>query len=69
MRIRFIVLISILLPILFLFGLESYLVGHDTHTKYLSQLKETLLQNSGEASRNPSKIADLITNIDAKKHK
>ena len=64
MRIRIILLISILLPILFLFGLESYLVRHDTHTKYLSQLKETLLQNSGEASRNPSKIANLITNID-----
>ena len=42
MRIRFIVLISLLLPLFFLFGLDTYLGRYDQHSKYLTQLKNTL---------------------------
>ena len=64
MRIRLFIVSAMMMPVVFLFGLESYLERYDVHTKYLSQLKDTLLKNGGESSRNPTVLANVIANID-----
>ena len=64
MRIRIILLIAILLPTLFLFGLESYLGKYDQHSKYLNQIKESLLASNKLENRNTKRISSIISSID-----
>ena len=55
---------AMVVPVVFLYGLESYLERYDVHSKYLSLLKDTLLKNGGESSRNHTVLAHVIANID-----
>jgi hypothetical protein len=64
MRIRFIVLIAMFIPLFFLFGLESYLGKYDQHSKYLSQIKESLLISNKVENRNSERISSIISSID-----
>ena len=64
MRIRLYIVMAMLMPVVFLFGLESYLERYDVHTKYLSQLKDTLLKNVAESPPSTAVLANVIANID-----
>ncbi len=53
-----------LLPIFFFFGLESWLGKYDQHSKYLSQLRESLLASGEVENRNSDRISSIISSID-----
>jgi hypothetical protein len=53
-----------MLPIFFFFGLESYLGKYDQHSKYLSQLRESLLESGEITNRNSDRISSIISSID-----
>ena len=54
-----------LLPIFFLFALESYLVRYDQHSKYLNQLKDTLLASMSEKVGDIEGAPGIIASIEA----
>ena len=43
-RIRVFTIAFMAFPIVFLFGLEGYLLRYEQHSKYLSQLKDDLIE-------------------------
>jgi hypothetical protein len=54
-----------LMPVVFLFGLESYLGRYDVHSKYLNELKDTLLNYGESQSKNYKKsLTEVVANID-----
>ena len=53
-----------LLPIFFFFGLESWLGKYDQHSKYLSQLRESLLASGEVDNSNSDRISSIISSID-----
>jgi hypothetical protein len=65
MRIRLFIISLILLPIVFLFGLESYLGKYDQHSKYLSQLKDTLLASMKENGNTIESAPVIIAKIES----
>jgi hypothetical protein len=65
MRIRLFILISTILPIFFLYGLDSYLGRYEQHSKYLSKLKESLVKISSDESIKISNVNRIISSIDA----
>ena len=65
MKVRLFTLITILLPLLFLFGLDGYLGRYEQHSKYLSKIKERLLESSGDKNNKISNINRIISSMDA----
>ena len=53
-----------LFPIILLSGLEVYLGKYDQHSKYLSQLKESLHASGEVGNRNSDRISSIISSID-----
>ena len=65
MRVRVFIVISIMLPVVFLFGLESYLERYDVHSKYLSELKNALFESKGDHGGEIGNLPLIIESIDA----
>ena len=57
-----------LFPIILLSGLEVYLGKYDQHSKYLSQLKESLHASGEVGNRNSDRISSIISSIDNVRH-
>ena len=65
MRIRLFIVSAMMMPVVFLFGLESYLERYDVHTKYLSQLKDTLLLSMSEKGSEIEGAPGIIARIES----
>ena len=65
MRIRLFIVSAMMMPVVFLFGLESYLERYDVHTKYLSQLKDTLLLSMSEKGSEIESAPGIIARIES----
>ena len=65
MKVRLFTVITFLLPVLFLFGLDGYLGRYEQHSKYLSKIKERLLESSGDKNSKISNINRIISSMDA----
>ena len=59
MRGRLFIFIFILLPTFFLFGLEAYLGRYDQHSKYLGELRDSLIVTA-EAGNGRTEVLDSI---------
>jgi hypothetical protein len=55
MRVRYLLAAAIILPVFFLFGLDTYLERFEQHSKYLSQLRDTLMMSLGDKDNKISK--------------
>ena len=64
LRIRYLISVIIFLPVFFLFGLDNYLGRYEQHSKYLSQLRDTLIKSLGEKDKKISNSSAIISSID-----
>jgi hypothetical protein len=64
MKIRFLILVGMFLPIFFLFGLDSYLGRYEYHSKYLSQMKDRMLDSVEMSGNKITNFPLIIDSID-----
>lgn len=64
MKIRLIIIVGMFLPILFLFGLDSYLGRYEAHSKYLSQMKDRMLESIEMSGNQITNLPLIIDSMD-----
>ena len=63
MRVRYLLAAAIFLPLFFFFGLDTYLERFEQHSKYLNQLRDTLMISLGDKDNKISNSAGIISSI------